>query len=79
MSKNIKKLIKPKKLKKKLKKLNNKTKPIKLINILKKPTGSVYKLKTEKPNRTRTEKNQKKPSQTGKKTEPNRAKSKKLS
>jgi 4-diphosphocytidyl-2C-methyl-D-erythritol kinase len=50
-----------------LKKLNNKTKPIKLINILKKPTGSVYKLKTEKPNRTRTEKNQKKPSQTGKK------------
>jgi len=33
---------------------------------LKKPTGSVYKLKTEKPNRTRTEKNQKKPSQTRK-------------
>ena len=46
--------------------MNNKTKPIKLINILKKPTGSVYKLKTEKPNRTRTEKNQKKPSQTRK-------------
>jgi len=50
-----------------LKKLNNKTKSIKLINILKKPTGSVYKLKTEKPNRKKPEKT--KPNR--KKTEPN--------
>ena len=78
MSKKTKKLIKPRKLKKKITvKTEPKKNPIKPIKILKKPAGSVrfYKQKTKRiePNR-----NRKKPSQTGKtepkpeKTEPNR-------
>jgi hypothetical protein len=58
-----------------LKKLNYKKKPIKLIKILKKPTGSVrfwfISLKPKKPNRTQTEKTGKKTESNRKKTEPN--------
>jgi hypothetical protein len=63
MSKKIKKLIKLRKLEKKItKKTESWKKPVKLIKILKKPTGSVQfgfgfiSLKPKKPNWTQTEK-----------------------
>ena len=73
VSKKIKKLIKSKKPEKNNWKNWTEKKPIK---ILKKLAGSVrfsfINKKLKKPNRTKTGKNRKKPSQTGK-TEPNRA------